>query len=113
MDSYLCWSKDNISSFRDLLTNSYHTLETMTNDLNNSTIEHSIKAFTKYIQNHAFCEFGKTRTINKHVSQEQHDNTHKRWFNSECLCARKQYNIHRNVFLRNKTSENKELFLNA
>ena len=67
MDSYLCWSKDNISSFRDLLTNSYHTLETMTNDLNNSTIEHSIKAFTNYIHNHAFSEFSKTRTINKHV----------------------------------------------
>ena len=79
-------------------------------NINNSPIEESVSGFTTFMQENAFSVFGKRRSQTRAPNANgQTSNT--KWFNAECYNHRKDYKKARNLFLRNKSNENRQNFI--
>jgi len=111
-EDYLEWDETMTNVFRASLLDSSDTLLQISSDLNNISINESVQQFTQYIQDKAFSIFGKTRTTKIASDSRPAHRNKKSWFNKDCIDARKQFNIARNLYTRNKSQENKVTFLN-
>ena len=106
-DLFLAWDEAKIPTFREFLLDDISRLNQLTTNLLNNTINDTMSSFTLYMQENAFKVFGKTKKNIQPINR----NDKKRWFNKDCYEARKEFNHARNMFLRNKTDDNKAAFL--
>ena len=107
---YLAWDDLHIDTFRNKLLDNINTLHRLADNINNSPIEESVSGFTTFMQENAFSVFGKRCSQTRaHNANGQTSNT--KWFNAECYNHRKDYKKARNLFLRNKSNENRQNFI--
>ena len=107
-DQFIAWDDSRADIFRRLLLDDSDTLLRLTDDVNNNSIDQTVELFTTYIQQHAFNVFGKRKKPAMNSSPSLKRN---KWFNKECFDAKKEFHKTRNMFLRNKSNENKLNFL--
>lgn len=114
---YLQYDETLSETYRNILLDNINTLEQLTDGISRGNIDATVGQFTTFIHDTAFNTFGKTRTRinrpenNPHSSTQKYK-TSKPWFDKKCIDARKEFNSARNTYLRNKTHENKNSFLN-
>lgn len=108
-EQFIMWDESRADAFNTRLSEEANVLEQITENLDAESIDQSVTQFMTFMQRHAFSVFGKSRKIPNYRSPNKNRQP---WLNAECIQARTSYNRARNLFLRNKTQENKQLFLN-
>ena len=104
-EPFIAWDSSRVTSFCDSMLNQCPVLDKITRDLDSISIDESLQSFTTLLWDNAFEHFGKTK-INKNNNPNR-----KAWFTGECYQARKEFNKARNIFLRNKTNENRIVYI--
>ena len=116
------WSSQNLNSiftfdslirdFHEKLSVNENTINRLTSEVDTVTIDESVRQFTNFMQENAFALFGKERNnkVNNNTANKIKCRK-KKWFNKECYDTRKDFTHARNTFVRNKSDENKRIFL--
>jgi hypothetical protein len=105
------WDESRVNEYRSILLDSSASLQRIVEEIDARTVDQSIENFSQHLKHAALNIFGSER---KTFRNETPTKTFKRnkWFNSQCLESKLTFKKARNLFLRNKTLENKLNFLN-
>lgn len=106
----LIFNSDRVPIFRNQLLTYDCVLDQLTQQVNTGQIDTVVQSFTNYLYDSASSAFGKIWT-------GKGNRTHKRttpknpWFDEKCLNARNEFKRARNAFLKNKTDNNRHVFI--
>jgi hypothetical protein len=110
---YLLWEQDSekIASFRGEIASGVQMLDQLIDDLGThvelGALDHVIDEFASTLYRTSFDLFGHKR--NRRTNGVKHKPTDP-WFNGNCVDARRNFSQARNLFKRNPTEENRNLF---
>jgi hypothetical protein len=106
------WDDSRINLFRAGLLNKRIEFDTLTNTVNYQNIDNTVTLFTNLINENAMKVFGCTKNYRHNYNTgNKQANKKAKWFDQSCYNARKEFKKKRNLFMRNKTDENRKQFI--
>jgi hypothetical protein len=106
------WDDSRINLFRAGLLNKRIEFDTLTNTVNYQNIDNTVTLFTNLINENAMKVFGCTKNYRHNYNTgNKQANKKAKWFDQTCYNARKEFKKKRNLFMRNKTDENRKQFI--
>ena len=106
------WDSSKFPQFNNLLSDKILRIrETMTSS--DYSIDHVVTQLTDVLNETAFSVFDSKTQGQGHPRARGLTTPKKKWFNSECATARKEFRRYRNIFINDKNDANRELFVKA
>ena len=95
--------------YKELLQQSIHTFDLNYNST--SSVLNKTEILTNYLHEYALKMFGKKVLTNSKNTSGNMFNDRPKWFDENCYNAKKDFKNSRNIFNKNKTAENRTVFV--
>ena len=105
----LIFNEELIPEYKNLLQQHLNILESNHNQTIN--IQQRVETLTNFVHDNAKNVFSVKTNINPKNKKRKLFNNHPRWFNENCYKAKQDFKNSRNIFLKNKSVENRMAFV--